>query len=51
MKIVEAVETPQSFLATSKAVSPFGISPIPNTKKRTGNRGHKATSSWLVGWL
>ena len=51
MSVDEAVETPQCSLKTSNADSPFDLSPITNNKKKIGTREHKATSSWLVGWL
>ncbi|GBL87465.1 hypothetical protein AVEN_118395-1 [Araneus ventricosus] len=48
MPIDEAVETPKCSPGTSNTVSPFGISPVPNIKKRTTTRGRKATRTSLI---
>ncbi|GBN54650.1 hypothetical protein AVEN_96367-1 [Araneus ventricosus] len=48
MPIDEAAETPKCSPETSNTVSPFDISPVPNIKKRTTNRGRKATRSSLI---
>ncbi|GBN66108.1 hypothetical protein AVEN_160060-1 [Araneus ventricosus] len=48
MPIDEAAETPKCSPGTSNTISPFDISPVPNIKKRTTTRGHKATRSSLI---
>ncbi|GBM86395.1 hypothetical protein AVEN_271685-1 [Araneus ventricosus] len=45
MPIDEAAETPKCSTGTSNTVSPFDIPSVPNIKKRTTTRGHKAAKS------